>query len=54
MFKIVYVMKQKKEFKELTEDQLKAVTGGKLARINKDADGCYVEDNGIRHCPSDD
>lgn len=46
-------MKQKKEFKELTEDQLAAVTGGKLARI-KEADGCYVEDNGIKHCPSED
>lgn len=43
-------MKQKKEFKELTEDQLAAVTGGKLARI----DVCYVEVNGIKHCPSED
>lgn len=47
-------MKQKKEFKELTEDQLAAVTGGKLSNIDKNVDACYVEDNGVKHCPSQD
>ena len=47
-------MKQKKELKKLTEDQLEAVTGGKLSRIPIGAKRCYEEDNGIIHCPSEE
>ena len=44
-----------KQFKELSDDELKQVTGGKLSNIDKDIDNCNTDAvTGNIHCPSED
>ncbi len=50
--KISSAMKQKKELKKLTEDQLEEVTGGQTAPLEKDENGCYIDKvTGQKKCP---
>ena len=47
--------KQIKQLKELSDEELKQVTGGKLSNIDKDIDSCLTDQiTGIKHCPSED
>ena len=44
-----------KQFKELSDDELKQVTGGELSNIDKNIDNCITDAvTGIKHCASED